>query len=145
MAGKQRYTQKQVLDALNSCGGLLFLAAEKLGCSSQTICTYMNRYPAIRRAVAEKRGRRVDIGEAALDNAVLAGEGWAVQFLLRTQGRDRGYFDKTVLEGGEIPLQVRIIRDDNFYRNADRLPAERNGASGADSAPPGAHESNRGG
>jgi hypothetical protein len=121
MARKFRYTVEQVLGALNACNGLVYLAAEKLGCTSQTICNYQNRHACIREAVLEKRGRRVDIGEAMLDKAVLAGEGWAVQFLLRTQGKDRGYVQAVQMEGGERPLVVRLVRDPDFYGNRDRL------------------------
>jgi hypothetical protein len=38
------------------------------------------------------------------------------------------------VQGGEQPVEVRVIRDDNFYHNADRLPAERNEASTLDSS-----------
>jgi hypothetical protein len=94
MARKQRYTCAEVQQALIACNGLIYLAAEKLGCSSKTVLNYCGRYPSIREVVAEKRGKRVDVGEAALDKAVLAGEAWAVQFLLRTQGKDRGYVER---------------------------------------------------
>jgi|SRR5215831_18655197 len=31
------------------------------------------------------------------------------------------------VQGGETPLQVKLVRDADFYHNADRLPAARNG------------------
>jgi hypothetical protein len=132
MARKFRYTVEQVLEALNACNGLVYLAAEKLGCCSQTICNYQNRHARIRQVVLEKRGRRVDVAEAALDKAILNGEGWAIRFLLSTQGRDRGYQPALQLEGGERPLEVKLVREDDFYRNRDRLErleqlAENNG------------------
>jgi hypothetical protein len=91
MAGKQKFTPGQVIAALNHCSGLIFLAADRLGCTSRTVFNYANRYPSIRTAIDEKKGKRLDVAEAKLDAAVLAGEPWAIQFLLRTQGRDRGY------------------------------------------------------
>jgi hypothetical protein len=121
MAGKPRYTVEQVVAALEACNGLLYMAAEKLGCSGQTVLNYMSRHPSIRQLVLERRGKRVDIGEAMLDRAVLAGEGWAIRFLLSTQGRDRGYLPAVQLEGGARPLEVRLIRDPDFYGTRDRL------------------------
>ena len=94
MARPRRYTREQVEQALQECRGLLFLAAEKLGCQSKTVIAYMHRYPVLYQIVQELRGRRVDLGEAVLDKAVMAGEPWAVMFLLRTQGKDRGYVDR---------------------------------------------------
>ena len=37
------------------------------------------------------------------------------------------------VSGGDKPLEVKLTRDADFYRNADRLLAARNGASDADS------------
>jgi hypothetical protein len=88
---KQKFTPGQVIAALNQANGLIFVAAGRLGCTSATVINYANRYPSIRDAIEEKKGRRLDVAEAKLDAAVLAGEAWAVQFLLRTQGRHRGY------------------------------------------------------
>jgi hypothetical protein len=131
MAGKQRYTTKQVLDALNHCNGLFYLAAERLGCTRLTIRNYAKRYPKIRQAVLEKRGRRVDIAEAALDKAVLAGEGWAVQFILRTLGRSRGYGEKTdVNVKAKVKGQVETERVVIYVPDDGRNPApdtSRNG------------------
>ena len=104
MAGKQRYTVGQVAEALDACKGLIYLAARRLGCTSATVINYTNRYPSLRAIVAEFRGRRVDAAEAALDKAVLAGEPWAVLFLLRTQGKDRGYTEKA---GPDVAERVR--------------------------------------
>jgi len=105
MPGKQRYTQDQVVVALKECNGLLYLAAQRLGCDPDTVTNYLNRYPRLRRIVQEHRGRRVDLAEAALDRAVLAGEAWAVQFLLRTQAKDRGYIEKSIVEVEESEVE----------------------------------------
>jgi hypothetical protein len=43
-------------------------------------------------------------------------------------------------EGGESPIEVKLVRDRNFYRNADRLPPRRDGAPGAGAASPGSDE-----
>ena len=86
-----RYTVDQIKKALQSCKGLVYLAAKRLGCSSKTVTNYLNRYTKLREQMAEMRGQRVDRAEDKLDQAVMKGEGWAIQFTLRTQGKDRGY------------------------------------------------------
>ena len=65
----------------------------------------------------------MDTAELSLYNAILRGEAWAVTLALKTLGRDRGYIEKTILEGGDNPLQVKLVRDHDFYRNVDHLPA----------------------
>src|SRR3954449_7553558 len=94
MAGKRRYTQEQVLAALDECQGLCFLAARRLGCHPNTVSRYLERYPRVREAVEAKRGQMVDAAELALYRAVQRGEAWAVQFCLKTLGRDRGYAER---------------------------------------------------
>jgi hypothetical protein len=119
MAGRQRYSLVEVSAALKSCNGLLFLAAAKLGCTPQTMSLYLRRYARLRREVNERRGRRVDLGEAALDNAVLRGEAWAVQFLLRTQGKDRDYVERQELtgqDGGPLQHDLSLTARSNFLR-----------------------------
>jgi transcriptional regulator of acetoin/glycerol metabolism len=47
MTTRQRYTQKQIIDALKETKGMVYLAAKRLGCEAQTIYNYRDRYPAI--------------------------------------------------------------------------------------------------
>jgi hypothetical protein len=146
MARKQRYTSEQVQNTLVACNGLVYLAAERLGCASTTICNYMNRYPSIRRVVLEKRGKRVDVAEAALDKAVLAGEAWAVQFLLKTQAKDRGYVERQEVTGADgAAIKVRVLTDEQRLAAMQKLvervrargirpPGERPGESNGHAA-----------
>ena len=57
MAGKQRYTPKQVAAALQKTHGMHFLAAKALGCSHDTILNYVKRYALVREASEAQRGR----------------------------------------------------------------------------------------
>src|ERR1700719_2579738 len=95
MAGKPRYTVAQVVEALQSTQGLQYLAAKKLGCHPDTITNYSKRYKQVAGAISAARGELVDIGEVKLRAAVMAGDAWAVCFLLKTQGKDRGYSERT--------------------------------------------------
>jgi hypothetical protein len=134
MAGKQRYTVAEVIEALNDCNGLLYLAADKLGCTSETIINYKNRYPTIAEAVREKRGKRVDIAEASLDKAVKKGEAWAVQFLLRTQAKDRGYVERQELTGEDgAPIRFSLEQAIEALNKADhdRMPDSYRGNGAA--------------
>ena len=113
MAGKQRFTPKQVADTLNETRGMVFLAAKKLGCSDDTIYNYAKRYKAVGDALRQQRGQFVDMAELKLWNAVNEGEAWAVQFALRTLGKDRGYVERSEVtgkDGGEVV--IKVIYDD---------------------------------
>lgn len=96
----QRYTVKQVVDALHETKGLVYLAAKKLGCEPKTIHNYATRYAAVKEALVTARGEMVDVAEAKLYQAVTNGEQWAVLFSLRTQGKERGYVERVQAEVG---------------------------------------------
>ena len=109
MANKKRYTPQQVADALNETRGMVFLAAKKLGCSDDTIYNYAKRYKAVGDALRQQRGQFVDMAELKLWNAVNEGESWAVQFALRTLGKERGYVERqevTGKDGAEIIFRI---------------------------------------
>jgi hypothetical protein len=91
MAKKHRYTQTQVIAALHSCRGMVFLAARRLQCSPQTIMNYCEKYPAVEQAKHDARGELLDVAEVKLWQAVQEGQHWAICFALRTLGKERGY------------------------------------------------------
>ena len=111
MTTKQRYTQKQVIDALRETKGMVYLAAKRLGCEAQTVYNYRDRYPAVRAEMEQQDGEVDDAAEMVLFKAIMAGEPWAVQFRLRTKGKGRGYVERTQTEisgpaGGAIPIAI---------------------------------------
>lgn len=102
---KEKFTTAQVIDALKETKGMVYIAARKLGCSARTVYTYAKRYQSVQAAIDEHRGHFVDTAELALNRAVLAGEGWAVCFALKTLGKDRGYVERHQLEhSGKIDV-----------------------------------------
>jgi hypothetical protein len=101
-----------------------FSAVARCLCVGRTaVGNFVRRRPQLQEVAKECRETMKDHAESALYRAIFNGEAWAVCFYLKTQDRDRGYIEKTVLEGGENPLQVRLVRDPDFYGNADRLRA----------------------
>jgi len=101
-----KYSQKAVIEAVRSTHGLLTLAASRLGCSRQTLHNYAQRYPAVQAAITEERERLLDLAELRLAEAVERGEAWAIQLVLRTLGRRRGYGDQ---EAASDALVVRVV------------------------------------
>ena len=99
MGDKQKFTAEQVVKALDETRGAKWLAAEKLGCTEETIRNYEKRYATVRQAATKYRGRRVDVAELKLDQAIMNGEQWAVLFALRTLGKDRGYVERQEVTG----------------------------------------------
>jgi hypothetical protein len=94
MGAPLKFKPHQIVHALNETRGMIYLAAERLGCEADTVYNYAKRYASVREAIARHRGRTTDIAELKLYQAINEGEAWAVQFYLKTQGRDRGYVEK---------------------------------------------------
>jgi hypothetical protein len=94
MAPPLKFKPVQIVQALHETRGMIYLAAERLGCEADTIYNYAKRYASVRDAIAKERGKTTDIAEHKLYDAITAGDPWAVQFYLKTQGRDRGYVEK---------------------------------------------------
>jgi hypothetical protein len=60
----------------------------------------------------------LDEAESQLGAAVRRGEGWAVCFLLKTRGRERGYVERSVMD---VNAKVMTVAD--LVRNAAALEA----------------------
>ncbi len=95
----QKFTNAQIVEAVKSVNGMIYLAARKLGCTPQTIYKRMAKSSIIREAVDDSRGELVDISEQKLRAAVINGEPWAVAMVLKTLGKSRGYVERQELSG----------------------------------------------
>jgi len=110
MAGKQQYKAEELIEAARKTGGNKAAAARLLGCTRQTVDLYCNRYVTVKQAFDDERETMVDWAESGLRDAVITTKApWAIKFILRTLGKDRGYTERveqeiTGADGG--PLTV---------------------------------------
>lgn len=105
--GRQRYTVEQVSDALRATRGNLLAASRQLGCDRHTVARYVERFSGCEEAMREGREMRIDLAESVLDKALFAEEAWAVQLVLRTIGKGRGYTERLEHTGdGGGPIQM---------------------------------------
>lgn len=74
--------------------GNVAAAARVFGVTRQAVWGYINKRPKFQAILEECRDIVVDNVESVLYNAALRSESWAVVFLLKNQGRHRGYQDK---------------------------------------------------
>jgi hypothetical protein len=127
---RPRIRKRDAEAALRRHHGLIGPAAADLGVTRQAVYNAMKRWPELDEARREARAFVVDVAEGSLYRKASAGEPWAVQFALRTLGRDRGYGDRLELQhGGRIDLTN--LTD-------EELLALRDGAGrGDEPAPPG--------
>jgi hypothetical protein len=118
---KQRYSVGEIVSALEQSHGLITIAAASLGCSRATIHNYAKRYPTVKETLYWQRRELCDIAMHALWQAVEREEPWAILFVLKTFGADRGYGDdpqtggpliiETVVPG---PVIFNVVRPDEI-------------------------------
>ena len=90
---------EDVKQTLIETRGLITMAAKRLGCSRSTIYNYLNEHEELRETLEEARQLQVDMAESKLFDAVDRGEPWAVNTVLKTLGRDRGYGERVEITG----------------------------------------------
>lgn len=111
---KLAFTAQQMIAALKKTKGMVYLAAEELGCDPKTVYNYIDRFPTVKTAWETESGKILDVGEMKLYQSVLNGEAWGVCFLLKTKGKSRGYVERqevTGEDGKEFVIKVRYAND----------------------------------
>jgi len=105
----KRIPTDTIAAALRKSHGNLKLAAEMVGCNRETIRVRAAKNKTLQTIIHEERAAIIDVAESALYNRVLDGDMRAIEFTLRTIGKDRGYVEKrqeeiTGKDGGPILL-----------------------------------------
>ena len=119
---KQQYTAAEMIEALESAGGVVRGAARQLGCSAQTVYNYADRYVTVREALKDARSDTYAEAQAYLLAMMRDREHkdhkWAVERILKTYGDGVAdgleWSDKERIEhsgpGGE-EIRVNLLPD----------------------------------
>jgi len=98
MANKHKFTVEQIKEAITKAGGFISIACKSLNCTRKTIYNYLDKYPELKEQVADIREHYLDIAEASLIQKVKDGNTPELIFYLKTQGKKRGYTEKSDLD-----------------------------------------------
>lgn len=90
-----KYTDGQIIEALEKSRGMVYVAARLLRCDPATVKKRIAEKPAVAQVVDDHSELFVDTAELKLIEAVNNGDSWAIQFALKTKGVRRGYSEKT--------------------------------------------------
>lgn len=97
---------EQMVSALTRSRGMVTIAAQLLGCNRQTIYNTAKQYPEVKDAIDGQRELGLDTAELKLLEAINKGQAWAICFYLKTQGKKRGYIEKT-----DIGLEAQTLEE----------------------------------
>lgn len=88
------YTDEQIITALRSCRGMVYVAANQLKCSPNTIKKRIEKSQKLKDVLEAETGFMLDTAELKLVSKVIDGDVGAIRYLLSCKGRDRGYGER---------------------------------------------------
>lgn len=113
IATHTKHSKQEVAVALRCANGMQTIAARYLRCSYKTIQNYLARWPDLRDVIFEAKEKTLDISEDKLFQSVRGGNVNAIVFHLKTQGKERGYVERTE-EDVRTTVACEIILPSNF-------------------------------
>jgi hypothetical protein len=100
-----------MIAALKKTKGMVYLAADELGCHAETVLNYADRYKSVRDEINTQREKVVDIAELKLYQKIMDGDDGMIKYYLSRRGKSRGYTTGTEISGpGGGPLEVAIVK-----------------------------------
>ena len=129
LSKKRERTAERIIKALNETKGFLTIAAPRAGVSYRTIKRYVHDYPTVKRAMEEAHESITDVAENNLFNAIKEGNITAIIFYLKTQGKSRGYIEKSEVKAevehkGSLKVNYEEVPKDLARRIGKELALE---------------------
>ena len=106
--------KREFLEALKRCAGNVSEAMRQVHISRTTHYEWLNTDPEYAAAVDAIKESLIDRAESALQTLISEGNVPAVLFFLKTQGKKRGYVERTetdVTSGGQpIVFETKVVK-----------------------------------
>lgn len=106
--------KREFLEALKRCAGNVSEAMRQVHISRTTHYEWLNTDPDYAAAVDAIKESLIDRAESALQTLISEGNVPAVLFFLKTQGKKRGYMERTetdVTSGGQpIVFETKVVK-----------------------------------
>lgn len=123
----KRLAKKQVLEQLKKTRGNYAAIARAYGVTRQAVRQFVERDEELLQAATEARESMLDEAENKLYEEAMAGNTAALIFLLKTQGKKRGYIERAEVQ------QESTTRHEfpQFEKALEKIYGDGNGDSGA--------------
>lgn len=108
----QKKKIKIILEVLQKTGGKhKALACRTANISRTTLDTWISKFDTLRQSIEDMNEEVLDLAETKLLQALNNGEKWAIQYMLDTKGKDRGY---TVRQEHKVDenASLRVVYED---------------------------------
>ena len=118
MARTETIDHKKLIASILKNNGIVSAIAKEFGVTAFTIYQYRNKYASVAKALEEARynldSTLLDGAELKLNEAIRNGEAWAIRYVLKTKGTERGYIEterREVEHSGESIIKVTLTGD----------------------------------
>ena len=112
---KSTSNKKEFLEALKRCAGNVSEATKQVPIHRSTHYLWLESDPDYAAAVDAIKDSLIDRAESALQTLITEGNVPAVLFFLKTQGKKRGYVERTetdVTSGGQpIVFETKVVKN----------------------------------
>jgi hypothetical protein len=110
-------SNKKIIEVLQKTGGLLKPAAQKLNVDRRTVYVWIENSPELKQAMNDIRESMVDMSEGKLFKLINDENPSAIFFHLKTQGKSRGYVEKSEMDiksQNDVFLDIMMrVEDEN--------------------------------
>lgn len=133
-------SEKAIAAALKAALGNISQAARSLSVERSGLHDRIAKSETLKTILHDAREGMVDNAESALHRAVTQGEGWAVCFTLKTQGKARGYVERQEIqqEGRvQVTLNPGELTDEQLAAIAAGATGSGSRATEPQASPPG--------
>lgn len=108
-------TDEQIMKMLVKTKGKMYLAASNLGVSHTTLYNRVNASEELLAELDTIRSKQIDFVESKLDKLIEQDNPTAIIFFLKTQGKGRGWSERTEITGDNgkpVEMVIRFVEDD---------------------------------
>ena len=110
MSSSKGYTEKKVLAAIKSSGGIITTISNRIGCEWHTAKNLVNRWESTKQAYKDERETILDMSESTLLKSIKDGDTQSAKWMLSTLGRERGFNDRLEIVGsGGESIKFEIV------------------------------------
>lgn len=109
-------TNKKLIVTLEAAGGLISVAAKKMGIDRGTLYNWIRKDKELQEALANIKESLLDFTESKLLGNIKAGDNAAICFYLKCQGKARGYTERPiVVNANSQHVNVNFSASQNKY------------------------------
>jgi len=105
------YEKEQFIKAIAGSGGYVSLIADRIGCAPKTVYDWINKDEDVAEAIKREKIKQVDFAEGKLQSLIKQENPTAIIFYLKTQGKDRGYYEHRTqdITSGNQPITINMV------------------------------------